>query len=102
MHFLRRTGLVFHAPGDHGHFARAQVDVAVAQVDAQLACQHDEGLVGVGMGMPDELAVQLDQLELVVVHLGDDLGHQGSWISDNLRARLMAVMAGMATSSVRQ
>ena len=47
---------------------------AVAEVDAQLAFHHDEGLVGVGVRMPDEIAFQPNDLELVVVQLGNHPG----------------------------
>jgi hypothetical protein len=51
-------------PEDHG---------AVRQVDGQLAVEHEEDLVGIVVLMPDELALNLDDLELVVVHPPDDL-----------------------------
>ena len=35
--------------------------------------QHDESLVGISVTVPDELALQLDQLELIVARLGDHL-----------------------------
>ncbi|KAG1391503.1 hypothetical protein G6F59_014877 [Rhizopus arrhizus] len=68
-----RAGLVFDTLGDDRHVARAQVDVAVAQFDPQPAADDDERLVGVRMAVPDKIALHLDHLELVVVHLGDDL-----------------------------
>ena len=55
------------------HLPGAQHDGAVAEVDGHLAVQHDEDLAGVGMLVPDELALQLGQLEVKLVHLGHEL-----------------------------
>ncbi|EHP43050.1 hypothetical protein OR16_10783 [Cupriavidus basilensis OR16] len=46
--------------------------MAVAKIDAQRALQHDERLIGLDMVVPEKIAFDLDQLELVVVHFGDD------------------------------
>src|SRR6185436_17517552 len=42
---------------------------AIPKVDPQGAVHDDEALVGVLVVVPDEVAFQLDDLELVVVHL---------------------------------
>ncbi|AKZ63827.1 hypothetical protein F506_15175 [Herbaspirillum hiltneri N3] len=60
------------ALGDHEHLAGLEMHCAVAKVDAQRAVEHDEDFVGVGVVVPDELALYLGQLELVVVHFGND------------------------------
>ena len=52
----------------------AQGDLAVAQPDRQAAVEHEEELVGVGVAVPDELALDLDDLDLVVVKGRDHLG----------------------------
>src|SRR5262245_3818600 len=52
--------------------ASAQVNRAVAELDFELALEHEEEVVGVRMAMPDELALDLDDLDLVVVHRRDD------------------------------
>ena len=49
-------------------------DPIFAQLDAHAAVEHDEDLVGIGVAMPHELALDLHELELIVVHPGDDLG----------------------------
>jgi hypothetical protein len=46
----------------------------ITKIDGQLPLQDDEGFVSLRMLVPDEVALELHQLELVVVHLGDDLG----------------------------
>lgn len=66
--------LVLHAARHHIHLAGAQMHRAVAEIDAQATGEDDEGLVGVGVAVPDEVAFDLHQLELVVVHLGDHPG----------------------------
>jgi len=54
------------------HLAWPKDDEAVAKVDPQLAVDHDERFIGVGMVVPDEVAFQANDLELVIVQLGDD------------------------------
>lgn len=70
----KRGRVVIHAARHHIHLAGAQVHRAVAEIDAQATGEDDEGLVGVGVAVPDEVAFDLHQLELVVVHLGDHPG----------------------------
>lgn len=73
-HLALGERLVLHAARHHIHLAGAQVHRAVAEIDAQATGEDDEGLVGVGVAVPDEVAFDLHQLELVVVHLGDHPG----------------------------
>jgi hypothetical protein len=49
------------------------LDRAVAKIDPQNAVENNERLIGVFVIMPDKVALQLHDLELVVVHFGDDL-----------------------------
>src|SRR5262245_42553855 len=70
---LLRVGFVLDASGNNEHFSRRDIDVAIAEVDAERSIQDDEGLVRIFVVVPDEVALQLDDLELIVVHLGDDL-----------------------------
>ena len=65
-------GPVLHALWHDEHLARRQLDCAVTELDGHLPVDDDEHFVGIGMAVPDELTGDLDQLELVVVHLGDD------------------------------
>jgi hypothetical protein len=66
--------LVFDAFRHDEHFARRHLDRAIAKIDPQHAVKDNERLVGLLVIVPDEVALQLHDLELVVVHLGDDLG----------------------------
>src|SRR6266550_1277829 len=43
------------------------------KIDPQNAIQHNESLVRILVIVPNEVALQLHDLELVVVHFGDDL-----------------------------
>ena len=54
-----------HAARHHIHLAGAQVHRAVAEIDAQATGEDDEGLVGVGVAVPDEVAFDLHQLCLL-------------------------------------
>src|ERR1043166_7767370 len=46
---------------------------AIAKIDPQFALDDEERLIGLLVIMPDEVALQLHDFELVVVHFGDDL-----------------------------
>src|SRR5262245_37408575 len=63
---------MLHASRHDEHLTGLQRDVPVAQMDGHLPVEHDEDLVGFGVGMPDELPLDPHQLEVIVVHLGDD------------------------------
>jgi hypothetical protein len=54
---------MLHAFGHPVHFHATQRDLAVAKVDIHPACEHDEYLVGLGVAVPDELALDFDQLD---------------------------------------
>src|SRR5262249_36705901 len=73
LHLVFGAGLVLNAPRHDEHLAGRDPDCAVAEINAQFAVDDDEGLVGVRMAVPNEVALQLHDLELVVVHLRDDL-----------------------------
>jgi len=71
--------LVLDAFRHYSHLAGAQHDRAVARgpatkMDMQFAIQHNEGLISIGMLMPDEFAFEPDYLELIVVHFRDHAG----------------------------
>src|SRR5262249_39180403 len=68
-----RRRLMLISFGHHEHLAGANRQIAVAKVNGHRAVDDDEDLVGVAMAVPDELAAELDELELVVVHPGNDL-----------------------------
>ena len=60
------------ATGHDIEVSRAELDVAVAELDRQPALDDEEEVVGLGMGVPDELALRLRDLKLVVVQIPDD------------------------------
>src|SRR5437667_7900244 len=69
----QRFGAVLDAARDDDELTGADVAVAVAQLHAQ-AAGHDEEQLVLGVVMvPDELATQLDDLHVHVVHVADDL-----------------------------
>src|SRR5262245_35214525 len=49
------------------------MDATVPEVDPQAPLQDNEGLVRVFVIVPDEIALELHDLELIVVHFSDDL-----------------------------
>ena len=60
---------VLRPAGDNEQLTRPEHDVAVAELDRQLARQDEEQFVGVLMAVPDEFALNLDDLDLVVIQL---------------------------------
>src|SRR5439155_1624268 len=52
------------------HLARADNDATVAKTNFHFTLEHQKYLVRVLVVVPHELPFQLDELELVVVHLG--------------------------------
>lgn len=65
---------MFDAARDHRKFARPQLDLSVPEINPQPAFQDQEHLVGVFVVMPHEFAEDLDDLDLLPVEFGDDLG----------------------------
>jgi hypothetical protein len=63
---------VLHAAGDDEEVAFAQLDVTVAQLDRQPALEDEEEVVSVWVRVPDELALELPDLDLVAVVVADD------------------------------
>jgi hypothetical protein len=49
------------------------MDRAIPKIDSQITFHHDERLISILVVMPNEVSLQLHDLELVVVHFGDDL-----------------------------
>src|SRR5262245_26356810 len=66
------TGTMFSTAWDDEQLALPQVQRAVSELDLELALEDEEEVVGVRMAVPDELALDLDHLDLVVVHRRDD------------------------------
>jgi hypothetical protein len=60
------------AAGHDEQLAWGELDVAVAQLDREPAGEDEEEVVGLVVLVPHELAVCLDDLDLVVVQIPDD------------------------------
>ncbi len=73
MTFLLGTRFVFNPLGDYEHLAFLQRHRAIAKFDAQLSFKDNEYFVGVGVSVPDETALGLYQLEMIIVHLRHNL-----------------------------
>ena len=67
LHLALGKWLVLDALRHDDHLARPERDETVAEIDAQRTLQHDEGLVGLLVIVPDEIALDAHDLELVVV-----------------------------------
>ena len=55
------------------HLAYLPKDRAIPKIDPQITFRHDERLIGIFVVVPNKVTLQLHDLELVVVHFGDDL-----------------------------
>jgi hypothetical protein len=66
--------LVLHTLRDNEHLTRRYTDRTVTKIDPQNALDDNERLIRVLVIVPDEIALQPYELELVVVHFGYDLG----------------------------
>jgi hypothetical protein len=71
--FLVCLGAMLDAPRDNEHLALRQLDVAVAKLDGHPSGQDEKEVVGVLVLVPDELALDLDDANVVLVDPGDDL-----------------------------
>src|SRR6266545_5176308 len=58
---------MLHAPGDDEQLTLVEHDRSVSQLDLELALQDEEEVVGLGVAVPDKLALRLDDHHLVVV-----------------------------------
>ncbi len=74
MDLVGGDGQMLHAAWDDRELALVQPQVAVAQLDEQSPLDDEEQLILVFVPMPDELAFELDQLDIRVVQLARDLG----------------------------
>src|SRR3569833_438039 len=72
LHLSFRIRLVFDPLGHDEHFSRRHSDLTVAEIQAQRAVQDQESLIGVLMMVPDKIAFEFGDLELIVVHFGDN------------------------------
>lgn len=73
-HSPSATGPVVHPPGDHVEVAGSERHGTVWELDEEPALEHQEGLVGLGMAVPDELALDAGHLDVVVIHARHDPG----------------------------
>jgi len=65
--FADSYGAVFDAARYDEQLPAPERGVAVAHLDDQLPTCHEKQLVGFLVGVPDELTLELDQLDLIVV-----------------------------------
>jgi hypothetical protein len=63
---------VLDAARDDEEVSLAELDVPVAQLDRQPPLEDEKEIVGLGVRVPDELALDLADLDLVVVVVADD------------------------------
>jgi hypothetical protein len=69
--FLFGEWFVLHSLRNHKHLACLQVNFAVTELDAHFSTQSYENLVRISVAMPDKVALELNQFETVIIHLGN-------------------------------
>src|SRR5579863_8540875 len=67
MDLLGRDGAVVDALRHDIEFARTQMDLAVSEPNRKVSLHDIEEVVGVGVGMPDKLALELDHHDVVAI-----------------------------------
>ena len=72
MRLVVRYGTMLDAARDDEELSLAELNVPVAQPDRQPPLEDKKEIVGVGVRVPDELAFDLPDLDLVVVVVADD------------------------------
>ena len=73
MALLVGHGPVLHPPRNDDHLPFSKVDRSIPELHGEAAVQHEEELIlGVVM-VPDELSLELHELYMLPVELGDDL-----------------------------
>ena len=75
MRLLFRPRTVLHAFRHDEDLARTQGDVASSHLNDKATFEHEEEVVGVGVFMPYELTLDLDDHQVVAVELTD-----GAWL----------------------
>ena len=63
---------MLHAARDDEELSLAELNVPVAQLDREPPLEDEKEIVRVGVRVPDELALDLPDLDLVVVVVADD------------------------------
>src|SRR3954454_18211033 len=85
---------VLDALRHHEQLARPEHHVAVAQLERQLAAEHEEEVVGLVVLVPDELPEHLHRDQLVVVHIADQAGLIGLGKQGELLGEIDSVVHG--------
>jgi hypothetical protein len=71
--FSRCEGLVLYALWNHKHFSRFELYAVTTELNSHFALEDNEYLVCMSVAVPDKLALNLRQFELVIVHLSHNL-----------------------------
>ena len=74
MNFLLGDGAMFDAPGDDQELPFLQPDLTITELHDEASLHDQEEFVLVVVAVPDELAPELDELDVLAVQLADDFG----------------------------
>src|SRR5215204_292741 len=92
---------MFDAAWHDEQIALPQLHGAVAEFDLELALEHEKEIVGVRIAVPDELALDLDDLDLVAVHRCHDAWREALVEQRELLREIDRLVHGTADASTR-
>lgn len=64
---------MFNSFWNNVHFPRGKPDGFVPELNRHFTINDDKYLIRIGVRMPDEFALHFGELELVVIHFGNDM-----------------------------
>ena len=60
--------------GDHNHFPGLQPHRAITKSDGHLTLDNNEDFIRIRMVVPYKIAFEFDELEMIIVHPGNNFG----------------------------
>ena len=73
MTFTLSHGFMLHTFGNDKHLTRTKSYLSIAKVNVQFTLEDQKYFVGFRVIMPDELSLHLNHLEMILIHLSNDL-----------------------------
>ena len=95
-----RSRAVLHASRHDEELALVQHDVSVSELEREPPFEYEEELVRLVVLVPDELALDLSDVDLVVVQVRDDLGRERPVEGCELRSEVYLAVRVRRTGAV--
>lgn len=74
VNFFHSDRAVFNSFRNDVEIPRTEMHIAISELNGQVSLDNEEEVVGVVVGVPDELTFEFGQHDVVAVELFDDLG----------------------------